>query len=217
MVLVALDAFGVRGRCPLSYRAASLAPVLEGVLVMAILTVTVMGTQLPPWLIFARVEPSSLLIAVLCVVGIRLIGKACTSLTWQGQGKASGAQEEPRGIARTKKRQGAQDKGVSIARTATIFALSATVALVAGVVLATSGDNIAGQIGMNGVLFGSTFLAAPTALPEVSTGLRSVRLGDNELSVSDIFGGNVFQCYSSWRVCSLVWPRCRRPTIAHHT
>src|ERR687886_2908150 len=55
VVLVALDAFGVRGRHPLTYRAASLALVLEGVLVMAILTLTIMGTQLPPWLIFARV------------------------------------------------------------------------------------------------------------------------------------------------------------------
>ena len=69
------------GRCPPSYRAASLALVLEGVLVITILTVTVMGTQLPPWLIYARVEPSSLLIAVLRVVGIRLIGKARTGLT----------------------------------------------------------------------------------------------------------------------------------------
>lgn len=110
VVLVALDAFGVRGRYPLTYRAASLALVLEGALVMAILALTVMGTQLPPWLIFARVEPSSLLIAVLWVVGIWLIGKARTDLPLPGQGEALGAQEELRGIARTKKRQGAQDK-----------------------------------------------------------------------------------------------------------
>jgi cation:H+ antiporter len=58
VVLVALDAFGVRGTFPLIYRAASLTLVLEGVLVMAILTVTVMGPQLPSWLIGARGEPS---------------------------------------------------------------------------------------------------------------------------------------------------------------
>src|SRR5690349_22851444 len=47
VVLVALDAFGVRGRRPLTYQAASLVLVLEGVLVVAVLGVVVAGSQLP--------------------------------------------------------------------------------------------------------------------------------------------------------------------------
>jgi cation:H+ antiporter len=73
-----------------------------------------------------------------------------------------------------------------------IFAIASIVTLIAGVVLEESGNVIADHIGLSGVLFGSTILAAATALPEVSTGLASVNIGDYSLAISDIFGGNAF-------------------------
>jgi cation:H+ antiporter len=192
VVLVALDAFGVGGSHPLTYRAASLMLVLEGALVIAVLTVAIMGTQLPASLIFGRVAPGDLLIALLWMFGLWLLGKARTDLPWQEKGDAPGGQEAPRGHSKAQKDREASGKGVSTARTAIVFFVAAVVTLAAGVVLEESGGAIASRIGMSGVLFGSTFLAAATALPEVSTGLTSVRLGDYKLAVSDIFGGNAF-------------------------
>jgi cation:H+ antiporter len=81
---------------------------------------------------------------------------------------------------------------MSLGRAAAVFALAAAVTLVAGVVLERTGERIATHIGLSGVVFGATILAAATALPELSTGIRSVKLGDFQLAVSDIFGGNAF-------------------------
>ncbi len=192
VVLVVLDVFGVREDDPLTYLAASLVLVLEGTLVVAVLVVAIMGSQLPPSVIFERVAPGGLLIAALWVAGVLLLARARSWLPWQERGEAPGGQEEPRGVARTKKERDAHSKGVSTSRVTVVLALASAVTLAAGVALEQSGEAIAGRIGMSGVLFGSTVLAAATALPEVSTGLASVRLRDYQLAVSDIFGGNAF-------------------------
>jgi cation:H+ antiporter len=52
---------------------------------------------------------------------------------------------------------------------------------------------LADRAGVNGVIFGATVLAAASALPEISSGIAAVKLGDNGLAMGDIFGGNAFQ------------------------
>ena len=192
VVLAVLDVFGVRGREPLTYLAASLSLVLEGVLVIAVLTVAVMGSQLPTSFIVWRVEPSGLLIAALWIMGIWLISKARAGLPWHEEGVAPGGQKQPHGHSKAKKEEKAASKGAGTGRAVAVFSVAAVVTLIGGVLLEQSGEAIATNVGMSGVLFGSTFLAAATALPEISTGLTSVRMGDYQLAVSDIFGGNAF-------------------------
>jgi len=191
VVLVILDQVGVRQKHPLSYMAASLLLVLEGVLVVAVLIVAIMGAQLPSSLIVARVAPGGILILALWLVGVWLLGKARTDLPWQAKGDAPGGQE-PGDTGKARQKKDAAHKGKSTAREVVVFLVAAVVTLVAGVVLEESGTAIAGNIGMTGVLFGATFLAASTSIPEVSTGLASVKLGDYQLAFSDIFGGNAF-------------------------
>src|SRR6476619_6708695 len=86
VVLVALDAFGVRARRPLTYQAASLTLVLEAALVIGVLVATVMGTQLPAHLYYLRVTPSSLLILVLWGAGLVLLSRAQRGLPWHESG-----------------------------------------------------------------------------------------------------------------------------------
>ncbi|WP_427170260.1 sodium:calcium antiporter [Arthrobacter sp. 92] len=190
VVLVILDVFGTKGAEPLSYRAASLSLVIEAITVIGVLGVVIAGSQMPGSLVAFRLTPAAVLIPLIWGLGLVLVKRSQKSLPWHEQGHAPDSQGEPRGHAKT---HTAQDgKTPSTARSVTIFVIAATVTLAAGVLLERSGDAIAGHIGLSGVLFGATFLALATSLPEISTGLASVKQGNYKLAFSDIFGGNAF-------------------------
>jgi cation:H+ antiporter len=185
VVLVILDV-SIGREAALTTRAASLVLGLEGLLVILVLAISVMGAQLPGNGLIARVEPAALLIAAFWVVGVWLVNRARRGLPWHDTtGTAPGGQEKPRGHSKERHE-------MSLARAGTVFAIAATVTLAAGVVLEQSSEHIADHLGMTGVVFGATILAAATSLPEISTGIAAVRLGDYQLAVSDIFGGNAF-------------------------
>jgi len=192
VVLVVLDLLGRRGSgvAPLTYRAASLTLVLEAVVVVAVLTVVVAGSQLPDGLVVLRLTPDVVLIAALWVVGLLLVQRAGTGLPWHEEGRAPDASPHTTGHRRRKPRE--RHARMSTARASVVFAASALATLAAGVVLERAGDAASSQLGLSGVLFGATVLALATSLPEISTGLEAVRQGDDNLAVSDIFGGNAF-------------------------
>jgi cation:H+ antiporter len=81
----------------------------------------------------------------------------------------------------------------STTKVALVFLAGSAVTLVAGVVLTQSGTLLADRYGIGGVIFGATALALASALPEVATGITAAKLGDNQLVMGDIFGGNAFQ------------------------
>lgn len=192
VVLVILDVFGKRGRGvrPLTYRAASLVLVLEAVVVVAVLTVVMVGSQLPGDLIVARLTPDVVLIAAIWLVGLVLVQRAGNHLPWHQNGTSPGASEHDPGHRRTKPQH--PHHSMRTGAVVAIFAVAALATLGAGVVLERVGDAIADGIGLSGVIFGATVLALATALPEISTGLQAMRQGDDNLAMSDIFGGNAF-------------------------
>ena len=72
VVLVALDAFGVREHRPLTYQAASLVLALEGVVVLVVLALVVAGSQLPASVAIGPVDPVAAVIAVVWILGLVL-------------------------------------------------------------------------------------------------------------------------------------------------
>ncbi|GAB3760236.1 sodium:calcium antiporter [Spirosoma pomorum] len=181
VVLVLLDAFGVGKQDTLTAKQTSLIPVLEGALVITMLTLVVMGHQLPGDLVFARLTPDSVLLLGTWVAGVWLISKAHKGLAWQTTRPAPPPKKQP--SAATERNAG---------KSFLIFGIAALATLAGGVALEESGDAMSKQLGMDGVIFGATILAAATSLPEVSTGLASIKNKDYTLAISDIFGGNAF-------------------------
>ncbi len=186
VVLVILDGCGLGRKAALSHKAASLQLVLEGVLVIAVLVISIMGTQLPSSVKLWRLAPGDLLIVVTWLIGLWLINKARTGLPWHKKGLAMDA------VPSAKRSSLKQMEKRSILVVLLIFTIATLVTLGAGVVLEESGRAIATDISWTGVLFGSTILALVTSLPEISTGLAAVKIGDYTMAFSDIFGGNAF-------------------------
>lgn len=186
VVLAILDGFGLRHKAALTYKAASLQLVLEGVLVICVLVISIMGAQLSLSIQFAHLAPGDLLIVATWFIGLWLINKARTGLPWYKKGSA------PHTLRPLHNRSHQKIEKWSTTRTLSVFIFSALITLISGVILEMSGSAIATHIGWSGILFGSTILAAATALPEISTGLAAIKIGDYTLAISDIFGGNAF-------------------------
>jgi cation:H+ antiporter len=175
LVLAALDV-GAGRELPLTYMVGSLLLVLEGALVAVVTVMAIMAAQLPTKTELIGVSPGTLAIVVVWIAGLKIVAHARENLRWEA--KAEGA------------RPGRTHKQHSTKTVALIFAGAAAVTLIAGVVIERAGETLAGRAGLSGPVFGATILAAATALPELSTGLAAVKIGDTQLAMSDIFGGN---------------------------
>lgn len=71
------------------------------------------------------------------------------------------------------------------------FLLTAAIVIVAGTILARSGDVIAARTKLGGLWVGSVFLAIATSLPELTTDIAAVRMNEPDLAAGDLFGSSM--------------------------
>ena len=191
MVLVVCD-ITVGKQPPLTFLVGALTPVLEGLLVVLVVSGVLMGSLLPQSTAIAgRVSPASIAIVVVWVIGIYVINRVRKDPRWKVEMPGS----HP-GRRHHREDHPTQPHPFAARSTATVmilFGAASAVTLAAGVLLEIAGNTLADRAGINGVIFGATVLAAATALPEISSGIAAVRLGDHALAIGDIFGGNAFQ------------------------
>lgn len=190
MVLVLCDVVAGAER-PLTYLVGALTPVLEALLVILVVSGALMGALLRPTAaIGGVVSPASIVIVAVWSVGVYVINMARKERRWSISMPGSHPGRHHRREPHPGRPPYARS---STLRVAGLFLLACAVTLVAGIGLEISGNTLADRAGINGVIFGATVLATATALPEISSGIAAVRLGDNALALGDIFGGNAFQ------------------------
>lgn len=191
MVLLICD-FAVGPSRPLTYLVGRLTPVLEGLLVIILVAGVDMGSLLKTSTAIAgRINPASIGIVVVWVVGIFVINRAAKNPRWNVE--MPGSHPGRRRHERAHPEQPHPFASWTTARVGALFGLASVVTLAAGVMLEESGNELANRVGVNGVIFGATVLAAASALPEISSGIAAVALGDHALAMGDILGGNAFQ------------------------
>jgi cation:H+ antiporter len=72
-----------------------------------------------------------------------------------------------------------------------LFALAGSVVIVAGIILARSGDEIALRTGLGGLLVGLLLLSVATSLPELATDVAASVQGNPDIAVGDLFGSSM--------------------------
>jgi cation:H+ antiporter len=186
VVLAVIDVFGVGKSAPLTYKASSVELIIEGVILIFILALVLMGKFISPDLIFFHITPTEILILGVWLFGIFILSKKDKLPVFLHAGKD--VIEE----AQKQTAESEQKSSGPVTPSIVWFSICAVLTLIAGWLLEVSGEELAGRFNMSGAIFGATFLAASTSLPEISTGIASAKLKDYRMAMSDIFGGNAF-------------------------
>jgi cation:H+ antiporter len=77
----------------------------------------------------------------------------------------------------------------------TFFIAAALVTVIAAVKLSTYADVIGERTSLGGLIVGTFLLAGATSLPEVTTSLTAVFVGNPDIAVSNVFGSNLFNIF----------------------
>ena len=168
-------------RANLEYAAASEPNMLQGVVLIGMLALPLVGMALPG-LGGYGLHPVSVIIVVGYVLGLRLTRQAERKPMWQPRLATGTAQDE---VVE-------ESKPVDVLRTWTSFGMLALMVAGSGWVMARVAPTISTGVGLDQSLMGGLFTATATSLPELVVAVTAVRRGALSLAVGDILGGNAF-------------------------
>jgi cation:H+ antiporter len=197
-------------RANLEHAAASDENMIQGALLIVLLSLTLLAVSLPPVALLG-VNPMSLVLLGAYGFGQVLAVRAQGRDMWRPRITDFTEQEEDdpplrealelaellvrqRAARRRDRRRRVrrQPRDWPMWRLVLMFVVSAAAVGVLGYLLASSGAVLAQETGLNETVLGGLFTAISTSLPELVTAIAAVRIGALTMAVSDIVGGNAF-------------------------
>lgn len=166
----------------LEHAAASFANLMQGLLLIALLAVTLIAIAEPEVTVL-NVHPLSILLLLFYIGGAKLISKAKGKPMWKPTQTKATVKDVPSEENLEK---------LSLKKTIAKFAILALIVAVAGYTVAKSGIAIAEKTGLSESFVGTLFTAIATSLPELIVSIAAVRQKALTLAVGNIIGGNTF-------------------------
>lgn len=178
-ILLSLFDFAARKneQKPLTALIAPSVSMLQGVFLIAILAMVIMGTQFDKSKLSTNVPIVEIFIGLCWLLSIYLLHKGKKVV-----------------VQNSDARQPSQSSQAKFSKNGALFLLFllGILILVFGYLIGTLSDSLADHFHINGIIFGATILAVVTSLPEISGGLAFVKQRNYQPIISDIFGGNTF-------------------------
>jgi cation:H+ antiporter len=189
LVIVIFDV-AIKGKRPLSYLAGSITLFFETIFAIFLLALAILGTYIPVQNSILYMNPISVVIVFAWFIGLYLVDKSHKIKRFnQVKDDANPGHMHDERRASEKSSFFINKSNLHVIL---VFLFASAITLIAGVLLEETGTAIAGDIGISSGIFAATVLALVTSLPEISTGMEAILIGDNHLALSDIWGGNAF-------------------------
>jgi cation:H+ antiporter len=161
----------------------SIGVAMQGVVGIIVLALVALASATPmgEWQLLG-VGWGSWLLLLAYAICIRILVRSRSDRSWRPEPDSSREKDDEDG--------GEDDR--SLKRLVGYTIICALVILVAGFLLARTGEVLAEKTGLGTSFFGAVALGLATSLPELSTVLEAVRLRRYTMAISDVFGTNLF-------------------------
>ena len=168
----------------LEHAAAEATNLIQGVLLMALLSVPLIAMTAPEVTIWG-IHPASFVIPVIYLFGLAVSQQVREEPMWKPVHTDETRHDEPED-------EEDETAAKSTPRLVTEFLALMAAMGVAGWLIAQTGSALIDRVGLSASLVGALMTAVATSLPELVTTIAAVRRGALQLAVGGIIGGNMF-------------------------